>query len=90
MKEGALLTSSSPEKILSAAVGHVWRAVIPSDEFEHIRTNLKISSAIRRADGVHIRFVGDASALSATPTEPELEDAFLFLMNRTPQPAVVS
>src|SRR3954454_12289036 len=90
MKEGALLTSSSPEKILSAAVGHVWRAVIPSDEFERLRTNLKVSSAIRRADGVHIRFVGDASTLSATPAEPELEDAFLFLMNQTPEPTGTS
>jgi ABC-type multidrug transport system ATPase subunit len=90
MKDGALLTSSSPEKILSTAVGHVWRAVVPSDEFERIRTDLKISSAIRRADGVHIRFVGDASPLSATPAEPELEDAFLFLMNRTPTSAVAS
>src|SRR3954468_23753451 len=85
MKDGALLTSSSPERILSAAVGHVWRAIIPSDEFERLRTNLKVSSAIRRADGVHIRFVGDGSTVSATAAEPELEDAFLFLMNQTPQ-----
>jgi ABC-2 type transport system ATP-binding protein len=90
MKDGALLTSSSPEKLLTAAAGHVWRAVIPSDEFERVRTTLKISSAIRRPDGVHVRFVGDASKLSVTAAEPELEDAFLFLMNRAPETTAAS
>ena len=85
MKEGALISSTSPEKILGAATGHVWKAVIPSEEFERARASLKISSAVRRADGVHVRFVGAAPAFSATPAEPELEDAFLFLMNREPK-----
>jgi ABC-2 type transport system ATP-binding protein len=84
MKEGLLLTSSSPEKLLSAASGHVWQAVIPSNEFERARAMLRISSSIRRADGVHVRFVGATSEFSATPAEPELEDAFLFLMNSAP------
>jgi ABC-2 type transport system ATP-binding protein len=85
MKEGALISNTSPEKILSAATGHVWKAVIPSEEFERARASLKISSAVRRADGVHVRFVGAAPAFYATPAEPELEDAFLFLMNREPK-----
>jgi ABC-2 type transport system ATP-binding protein len=85
MKEGALVTSTSPEKILTAARGQIWKAVIPSEEFERARASLKISSSIRRADGVHVRFVGPAPAFSATPAEPELEDAFLFLMNRAPE-----
>ncbi len=90
MKDGSLLTSGSPEKLLTAASGHVWQAVIPSDEFERARSTLKISSSIRRADGVHIRFVGDASEFPATPVEPELEDAFLFLMNSAPETPPVS
>jgi hypothetical protein len=45
-----------------------------------MRTTVKISSAVRKEDGVHIRFVGQESA-RATPVEPELEDAFIYLMN---------
>ena len=90
MKDGSLLTSGSPEKLLTAASGHVWQAVVPSDEFERARSTLKISSSIRRADGVHVRFVGDPSEFSATPAEPELEDAFLFLMNSAPETPPVS
>ncbi len=81
MKEGALLLSAAPENLLRAAIDHVWRAVVSSEEFEKLRTTLKISSAIRKPDGVHIRFVGPEPGILATSAEPELEDAFLFLMN---------
>ena len=81
MKEGALLTIGTPETLLRAANGNVWKSVVPSEEFERLRTTLKISSAIRKPDGVHIRFVGPAPSIPATGVEPELEDAFLHLMN---------
>src|SRR4051794_28055890 len=87
MKDGTLITMSAPENLLRAASGHVWRAVVPSDEFERIRTTIKISSAVRKPDGVHIRFVGSAPQIAADPVEPELEDAFLYLMNFGGNPA---
>src|SRR3954453_22754949 len=81
MKEGRLLTIAAPEDLLRAAAGHVWQAVMPSGEFERVRTTVKISSAVRKPDGVHIRFVGPAPEIAADTVEPELEDAFLYLMN---------
>jgi ABC-2 type transport system ATP-binding protein len=81
MKSGALLTVGAPEELLRGCEGQVWRAVVSSEEFDRLRLTLKISSAIRKPDGVHLRFVGPEPALDATPVEPELEDAFLYLMN---------
>ena len=81
LKEGALLTVGAPENLLQASAGKVWRSVVSSDEFDRLRGTLKISSAIRKADGVHIRFVGPEPAIAASAVEPELEDAFLYLMN---------
>ena len=81
MKEGALLTIDAPENLLRRASGHVWESVVSSEEFERLRATLKISSAIRKPDGVHIRFVGPAPEISASAAEAELEDAFLYLMN---------
>ena len=81
LKAGALLTVGAPEILLQACEGKVWRAVVSSEEFDRLRTNLKISSAVRKADGVHIRFVGPEPAIAASLVEPELEDAFLYLMN---------
>ena len=81
MKEGALLTMGAPEVLLRAAEGKVWQSVVSSEEFNRLRTTLKISSAVRKPDGVHIRFVGPDAAIEAHAVGPELEDAFLYLMN---------
>ena len=82
MKDGKLLTFAAPETLLREATGKVWQSVVSSEEFDRVRTTLKISSAVRKPDGVYIRFVGSAPASGATAVEPELEDAFLYLMNR--------
>ena len=81
LQAGALLTIGPPETLLRACAGKVWRSVVSSEEFDRLRTNLKISSAVRKPDGVHIRFVGPAADVAASAVEPELEDAFLYLMN---------
>jgi ABC-2 type transport system ATP-binding protein len=81
MKNGALLTMATPEAILRRCEGQVWQSVVPSEEFDQLRTTVKISSAVRKPDGVHIRFVGPSPEITATAAEPELEDAFLYLMN---------
>ena len=81
MKDGSLLTMAAPEVLLRTAAGKVWQSVVSSEEFDRLRITLKISSAVRKPDGVHIRFVGPEPAIASQPIEPELEDAFLYLMN---------
>jgi ABC-type multidrug transport system ATPase subunit len=81
MKNGALLTMATPEALLQKCEGQVWQSVVASEQFDQLRTTLKISSAVRKPDGVHIRFVGPSPEIAATAAEPELEDAFLYLMN---------
>ena len=81
MKDGALLAMATPETLLRTCEGHVWKSVVSSEQFDQLRATLKISSAVRKPDGVHIRFVGPACAITAEQAEPELEDAFLYLMN---------
>jgi ABC-type multidrug transport system ATPase subunit len=81
MKEGSLLAMATPETLLRACEGHVWKSTVASEQFDQLRTTLKISSTIRKPDGVHIRFVGPSPAIAADRVEPELEDAFLYLMN---------
>jgi len=66
MKNGSLLTMATPETLLRACEGRVWQSVVPSGQFDQLRTTLKISSAVRKPDGVHIRFVGPASPMPAT------------------------
>lgn len=82
MKNGGLVACDMPETLLQQALGCVWEAVLSSNEFEAIRTSLKISNAVRRPDGVHIRIVSPERPIpDCSPVEPALEDAFILFMN---------
>src|SRR5436190_3959123 len=83
MREGAIVASATPEALLRGADGNVWEMVVASEDFERLRRNTRVSSAVRKADGVHVRVVSaDRPITSATEAEPTLEDAFLFTMSR--------
>ncbi|HEV8659106.1 MAG TPA: hypothetical protein VGS96_10805 [Thermoanaerobaculia bacterium] len=82
MSEGSLIAIAAPEQLLRDTEGKVWEMVIPSHEFERLRGRIRISSAVRRPDGVHTRVVGPENpGYGASPVEPTLEDAFLFRMS---------
>ena len=82
MKNGGLVAFAPPEVLLQHAMGRVWETVLSSEAFEQVRTTLKISNAVRKADGVHLRIVSPSRpALDCEPAEPGLEDAFLLYMN---------
>lgn len=81
MLGGRILAYETPEVLMQRAAGSVWSMRVSSDEYEGLRTRLRISNALRRADGVHLRIVShDAPAPGATVTEPTLDDAFLYVM----------
>src|SRR5205814_6381778 len=83
MREGAIVASATPEALLRGADGNVWEMVIASEDFERLRHNTRVSSAVRKSDGVHVRVVSaDRPITGATEAEPTLEDAFLFTMSR--------
>ena len=82
MHNGSLVTMGAPEALLRAAQGSVWELVVPSETFDTLRRTMSVSSAVRRADGVHVRAVAVSSpGYGAVSVEPALEDAFLFTMS---------
>jgi ABC-2 type transport system ATP-binding protein len=82
VREGSLVSFSTPEALLQTAVGSVWELVVPSEVFERMRTRLKVSGAVRKPDGVHLRVVGPSRpSADAVAVEPNLEDAFLYTMH---------
>jgi len=81
MREGRLVTCAAPEALLQAARGQVWEAVVSSAEYEQTRGQLKVTRAVRQVDGVHARVVSrDKPFPAAQSVEPDLEDAFVHLM----------
>jgi ABC-type multidrug transport system ATPase subunit len=81
MREGRLVTCAAPEALLQSARGQVWEAVVSSAEYEQARGRLKVTRAVRQADGVHARVVSREQPFpTAQSAEPDLEDAFVHLM----------
>jgi ABC-type multidrug transport system ATPase subunit len=79
LREGRLVAVATPEELLRQAAGKVYAAVVASERLAEVQGRVAVSHLVRRADGVHVRFVGDAAALpGARSVEPSLEDAYLL------------
>jgi ABC-2 type transport system ATP-binding protein len=81
MNAGAIIACATPEELMRTAEGSVWELVVPSERFDELRKSARVSSAVRKSDGVHVRIVSGNDPGGATPAEPTLEDAFLYTMS---------
>ena len=80
---GRLLACAEPEELLRSVEGKVWEWVLPSSELPAAREQWRISSTIRRPDGVHARVVSERPpSAGASPVAPSLEDAYLSALDR--------
>jgi ABC-2 type transport system ATP-binding protein len=81
MSGGSIVASATPEVLMRGAEGSVWELVVPSERFDELRRTARVSSAVRKSDGVHVRVVSsDEPGDGASAAEPTLEDAFLYTM----------
>ncbi len=83
MAKGRLLYAGAPEPLLAQAAGHVFEWTVPADQVAEQRARFVTSSSIRRPDGVRLRIVADAAPhADAAACEPNLDDAYLWLLTR--------
>jgi ABC-type multidrug transport system ATPase subunit len=79
LSAGRLAGIATPEEMLARAAGRVFTAVVPAASVGSVQKRVPVSGMMRRADGVHVRYVGEHADLEgARPAEPTLEDAYLF------------
>jgi ABC-type multidrug transport system ATPase subunit len=79
LRGGRLVDVAAPEDLMRSASGRVFTALVPSADVARVQRELPVSGLARRAEGVHVRYVGREDALSgARPAEPTLEDAYLL------------
>ena len=85
---GRLVRHGAPEKFLASLAGKVWEVVVESSELAALRQRVLVSNTAHRSDGVHARVVCEEKpAAAARPQEPSLEDAYLFALSESRQPA---
>lgn len=83
MAKGRRLFHGEPEALMAQAKGHAWEYTVAEAELAGVRSRFAVSSSLRRGDGIRLRLVSDASpGPGATPVEPDLEDAYLWLLER--------
>ncbi len=83
MSGGSIVACATPEELMHGAEGSVWEMVVASERFDELRRTARVSSAVRKPDGVHVRIVSAEDPRGgARAAEPTLEDAFLFTMGR--------
>ena len=79
INKGRMVASSAPEELLRTVEGRVWEWVLPSAELTEAKKRFRISSTIRRSDGVRVRAIADtAPSTHAQRVSPTLEDAYLL------------
>jgi ABC-type multidrug transport system ATPase subunit len=75
---GRLVGDSTPDAMIRGAEGKVWEWVVPSERLTTVRAQHRVSGALRRGDGVHVRIVATAPPSPEAQTlAPTLEDAYL-------------
>lgn len=78
IRRGRLAVLATPEELLQRAQGRVFTVVVGSEQLANLQKSVAVSNIVRRADGVHVRFVGDGVRVAgALETEPTLEDSYL-------------
>src|SRR5262245_700123 len=81
IRQGRLVSLSTPETLLKHTTGRVFTAVVSSADLAEAQRRVHVSNLIRRADGVHVRYVANGNGAmlrDARPVEPSLEDAYLL------------
>lgn len=91
LNKGRVMFRGAPRELIAAARGHVW-LILSKDgrdtSSERPNDGLSVVSTLQLADGVQYRVIGQPSvSLNAQPTEPTLEDGYIFAMQQTKQPA---
>lgn len=84
LNEGEILFRGSPKELIQKAEGHVWKAMVSSDQFLALKKNCHVVSTVHTAEGLELRLVAPRiEGLAAEPVSPTLEDAYLYLLGET-------
>lgn len=84
LHEGRVLFRGSPRDLIAAARGRVWTVRVNGEQSvgERPFPQATIVSTLQLQDGVQYRILGQpASGSAAMPTEPSLEDGYIWLMD---------
>jgi multidrug efflux pump subunit AcrB/ABC-type multidrug transport system ATPase subunit len=85
LNQGRLIYRGSPEEMEQRAVGKVFEAILSEEDFVGWQSRLQILQHSETKEGVRVRFLSEQpiDGLPAQSVEPTLEDAYVYLLNRS-------
>ncbi|MFI7243270.1 ABC transporter ATP-binding protein [Streptomyces qinglanensis] len=85
--QGRLLRRGSPQDLLAAVEGQVWEVLVDPGDLPDVQRRQLVSRMLRTAGGVRVRLLAQGLPYGgAEQATPELEDAYLAIVNRAGQP----
>ncbi|WP_073264918.1 ATP-binding cassette domain-containing protein [Cryptosporangium aurantiacum] len=85
LAQGRLRRRGRPEDLLSDVRGQVWETLVSSERLATFRGQHLVSRAVRTPEGTRARVLSaEQPTPSATPAEPDLEDAYLWAVRPIP------
>lgn len=83
INKGRQVQRATPDKLLDQFDDRVWQWVIPEEQLTGLKQTHIVSGTVRRGDGIQVRIVSqNAPAAAAQHVEPNLEDAYLYLVSQ--------
>lgn len=80
LNNGQVIYTGQPQDMLNLAKGRVWEAVVSEDMFDKMEVDLEMITHVRTPGGIRARFLSQSAVANALPSEPNLEDAYLYLL----------
>jgi ABC-type multidrug transport system ATPase subunit len=81
MNSGEIVFRGAPNDLINRARGKVWHIVTDGERPNH---GLSVISTLQLQNGVQYRVLGEPTGYTnPTPTEPSLEDGYIWLMHKS-------
>jgi ABC-2 type transport system ATP-binding protein len=91
LAQGRLRRRGTPEELLREVRGQVWEVLVESSALPAFRDRHLVSRAVRTPDGTRTRVLAQTQPTpTATPVEPDLEDAYLWVVRGQAQLAAIA
>ncbi|MFF8234943.1 ABC transporter ATP-binding protein [Streptomyces caelestis] len=88
--QGRLQRRGTPEELLRDVEGQVWELMAGPADVNRVQQQYLVSRLVRTADGVRVRLLSSVAPPGAVRVSPDLEDAYLAIINRASAPGAGS